>query len=182
MTLEEQIEAAIAEGSVSAVKELIEQASAPLSSQLEEVSAERDRYRGQLHSEKVGRAFSESAFLADKISAPADIMAAMFGKHFAVAENGEVIAVDADGNPTPSRVNFGKPAGLDEAIEAIVEAYPNKEALLRSATAPASVPRHTPSAHQTPNGNKTLTRGQFDALGARDRMARMKEGYRIVDA
>tara|TARA_R110002020_G_scaffold36894_36_gene111033 strand:- start:2543 stop:3079 length:537 start_codon:yes stop_codon:yes gene_type:complete len=178
MTLEEQIEAAITEGSVSAVKELIEQASAPLLSQLEEVSVERDRYRGQLHSEKIARAFSESAFLADKVSAPADIMAAMFGKHFAVAENGEVIAVDSDGNPTPSRVNIGKPAGLDEAIEAIVNAYPDKDALLKG----ASVHRHTPSEHQAHNGAKTLTRGQFDALGARDRMARMKGGYRIVDA
>lgn len=181
-SLDEQIQAAIAEGSVSAVKELIEQARAPLASQLEELSTERDRYRNQLHSEKVGRAFSQSSFLAQKVSAPTDMMAAMFGKHFSVADDGSVVPIDADGNPTPSRVNFGGTASFEEAIEAIVNAYPNKDALLKKEASPTP-PRRPDTA--TPHGHtgaKTLTRAQFEALGAHDQMARMKEGYRLVDA
>lgn len=65
------------------------------------------------------------------------IAEAFFGKHFKVEENektGELItrAYHSNGDIVYSKVNPGEPAEFDEAMEAIFDAYPGKEAWMPS--------------------------------------------------
>ena len=84
----------------------------------------------QAETDKV-REFARSKFIAEKIAVPADMVQAVFAKHFSVSEDGKLQAKDALGNPIYSRVNVGSLADFDEALETLVSSYPNKDSILK---------------------------------------------------
>jgi len=97
---------------------------------LADAKAQADSLQSQLYGQMVGGAFSRSKFVAEKLAIPADMVEARFGKHFAV-KDGKVIATDANGNTIYSPANPGEPADFDEALTHLVNAYPQKEHILK---------------------------------------------------
>lgn len=135
------------------------------------IVSERDRLAAQLSSEMIGGAFARSKFVAEKLAIPADLVEARFGAAFKI-EGGKVAAYDASGNRLYSRANPGDPAGFDEALELLVDAYPHKESILRGAGASGGGSSGTGSAG--PQGK--ITRDQFNALSPAEKMAAAKAG------
>lgn len=135
------------------------------------IVTERDRLMAQLSSEMIGGAFARSKFVAEKLAIPADLVEARFGSAFKV-EAGKVAAYDASGNRLYSRSNPGDPASFEEALELLVDAYPNKEAILRGSG--ASGGGSTGSGSAAPQGK--ITREQFNSLSPADQMAAARAG------
>lgn len=76
-------------------------------------------------------AFKDSDFIRDNIAVPADMFRAAFGKHFKV-ENEQIVAFGNDGNRVLSKKRIGEPADFAEAIEILVDSYPNRDAILKA--------------------------------------------------
>jgi hypothetical protein len=76
--------------------------------------------------------FASSSFVRDKIAdtIPPEMLLATFGGQFKVQEN-SVVGYDTKGKPIYSRLNPGEVAEFDEALEFIINEYPNKEKILR---------------------------------------------------
>src|SRR5690606_25885979 len=115
-------------GEVEKVKSEISKA---YQSQLDEAGAKLKAYEEQLYAEKIGGAFSRSKIIADKLAIPADVVQARFGQAFKV-EEGQVVYYDQNNQKIYSRENPGALAGFDEALEILIDAYPNKEHILKS--------------------------------------------------
>lgn len=98
--------------------------------EVQTVKDENAKLTRHLHNEIIGGAFSRSKFIAEKVAIPADLLQSKFGGHFKV-ENGKAVAYDNDGNQIYSRVQGGNLADFEEALEIIVNAYPNKEQILK---------------------------------------------------
>lgn len=94
------------------------------------VLKERDGLVQQLYSEKIGGSFARSKFIGDKVAIPADLLQARFGQNFEVKE-GKIIAKDMAGNPIFSRAKPGEVADFEEAIELLVDQYPQKDMILK---------------------------------------------------
>lgn len=98
--------------------------------ELGKLKGENDTLRTTYNSEKIAGAFASSKFVTEKVAIPADMLQARFDKSFKV-EDGKIIGYDASGNKLFSRSKPGDPADFDEAIELLVDAYPNKEHILK---------------------------------------------------
>lgn len=96
--------------------------------------------RGQLDSTIIGGAFQSSQFIKDKLAIPADFAEAKFRNHF-VIEDGKLAAYFDDKRQERiySRQRAGDPnVGFDEALEQLVERYPQKDSILRGTNASGS--------------------------------------------
>lgn len=96
-----------------------------------EANAKAEKLQGQLHAELIGGSFARSKFVAEKLAIPVDVAQAFFGKHFSIDENGKMLAKDSNGNEIFSRVQAGERAGFEEALETLVNAYPNRDQILK---------------------------------------------------
>lgn len=103
--------------------------------QLAKVNAERDAIQQQFHTAMISGEFARSSFIKDKTILPPEIAQSYFAKHFAVNEQGQVVAKDTHGNPILSRTNVGEIASFDEAIELLVGTYPHKDTILKGSSA-----------------------------------------------
>ncbi len=142
---------------------------------LAEAAAETDKVRGQFHQSLLGGEFARSKFIADKIAVPADMVQAVFAKHFSVSEDGKLQAKDALGNPIYSRVNVGSLADFDEALETLVASYPNKDSILKGNQSNGG----GANANGAPTGN-SMNRAQFEALSPVEQMKAVQAGTQIV--
>lgn len=123
-----------------------------------------------LYSEKIGGAFARSKFIAEKVAIPADMVQAAFGSRFKI-EDGHVVAYGADGNKVYSRTSPGNPAPFEEALELLIDQYPNKAAILKGTGASGSGAQGSKGAG---GGGKSMTRAQFDALDPAAKAAAVK--------
>lgn len=111
--------------------EAIEQKYAP-------IVTERDTLKSQLHKVSVSGAFASSAFVSDKLAIPADLVESRFGSHFAVQEDGSVLATFGNGDKIYSKENPGELASFDEALAILVDQYPAKEHIMKASLASGS--------------------------------------------
>ena len=154
--------------------------SASYQKQLDTFKAENGTLKQTLNNEIIGGAFARSQIIADKLAVPADMIQATFGKHFKLDDNGKIIATDANGQTIYSKASPGQPAGFDEALEAIVDAYPLKDKILAASNQQGGGSQHG-RPNQQGGGAKTLTRSQFDSMSQSERAAKAKEGYKVTD-
>lgn len=141
------------------------------------VVEERDRLQADLVGEKIGGAFARSKFIGEKLAVPADIAQARFGQHFKI-EDGKVVAYDASGNKLYSRSKPGEPADFEEGLEMLVDAYPYKDHILKGTGSSGS---GATGSNGGRGGDKTIGRGEFEKLPPQDQMAKMKDGFTVVD-
>jgi hypothetical protein len=140
------------------------------------VVEENGKLKGELHQEKIGGSFARSKFIADKIAIPADLVQSRFGQNFEL-KDGKIVAKDAAGNPIYSRARPGETADFDEALEIIVDAYPQKEHILKASGASGS----GAPAKAGASGGKTIKRADFDKLGPVEKANTVKEKITITD-
>lgn len=112
----------------------VEKVKAEMAKGYEEKLAEANRHteklQNQLYQEVIGGAFARSKIISEKTILPTDVAQAYFGKHFSY-EEGKVVAKDNAGNPIFSRAKPGELADFDEAMETLINAYPNRDGILR---------------------------------------------------
>ena len=99
-----------------------------------------------LYDEKVGSQFANSKYVTEKLMLPPDMVRRFFGEHFKI-EEGRVVGY-LNGTRLTSRERLGEPAGFEEALEAMVAAYPHKDRIMKAPPAGGSgaAPSQTPSA------------------------------------
>jgi hypothetical protein len=129
----------------------------------------------ELRTEKIGGAFTRSKFIGEKIAIPADLVQARFGDRFEL-KDGKITAKDAAGNPIYSKGRPGELADFEEAIETLVEGYPQKDHILKGKNMKGGG-----AAPSLPAGSKTIRRSDFDALSAAEKPSKIKEGFVVVD-
>lgn len=143
---------------------------------LTEATQRADRLERQYYEEKIGGAFGSSEFIKEKLAIPADFVRARFGQNFKM-EEGKIVAYDNQGNRIFSRSKAGEPAGFDEALELLVEAYPQKDHILKAVNSSGSDSHRT----QADVGQKTMRRIDFDALDGIARSQAVANGFTVVD-
>lgn len=143
---------------------------------LDEANNRATTLEGQLYESMIGGNFSGSKFITDKIAIPSDMLQARFGQSFKV-EDGKVVAYDGTGNKIYSRAKPGELASFDEAIEFLVEQYPQKDHILKASGNQGGGSRQ--SQHQA--GQKTMKRDAFDSLDMAGKQTALKDGITIVD-
>jgi hypothetical protein len=132
--------------------------------------------QASLTSETLAAAFARSKAIAEKFAIPADLVQARFGSQFRV-EDGRVVAFDAAGGRLFSRSRPGELASFDEALELIVESYPDKARILRGTVAAGGG-----ASSGGAGAARTMTTAAFHALDPRTRAARMAEpGFVLID-
>jgi len=129
-----------------------------------------------LHKQTIGSKFAQSKFAAEKLTpAGVDLIRTIYGDRLKV--DGETIyGVDPAGQKLYSRTRHGEPADFDEVIEALVETYPHKDHILKGTVgAGGGAPQGQGGAH-----GKTMKQAEFDSLPAKERAAKMSDGFTVV--
>src|SRR6266571_4813976 len=131
------------------------------SSELERMKADNEALNGHLNNEIIGGSFARSKVIAEKLAIPADLVQAKFGSAFKVVD-GKLVAVGADGNTMYSRSRPGEVANFDEALEMLVDQYPNRDHILKSSGASGTGAPAGGAGRS--NGGKGVTRADFDKM------------------
>jgi hypothetical protein len=155
------------------VEKVKQEAIKAIRAEFEPVVKERDTLKGELYGEKIGGSFARSKFIADKIAIPSDLVQARFGNNFEI-KDGKIVAKDQAGNAIYSRSKPGEIADFEEALELLVDAYPQKDAILKGTGASGSGAR---GSNGLGGGAKTMPRSQFEKLAPAEQMAKMKDGF-----
>jgi hypothetical protein len=149
--------------------------------QYEPVIKERDALKSQLDNAMIGGNFSRSKFIGEKLTLPSDIVQARFGSAFKF-ENGKVIGYHGDGQKIYSRAKPGDVADFEEALEILVDGYPQRDIIMKAKGQGGS---GTPAnAGGAGNNKKTITRTEFAQLQLTDPVgaaSKMREGVAVVD-
>jgi hypothetical protein len=132
----------------------------------------------QLNSHIVGGSFAGSKFIGEKLAIPADIAQKVFGDRFKV-EAGKLVPMDQAGNPIFSATRHGEHADFEEAISVMVNAYPNKDKILKGSGATGGGASGSNGVNA--GGNKTLTRSAFSALAPTAQMEHVRAGGVVTD-
>ena len=118
---------------------------------------ERDQ---NIHGLLISNAFKGSQYIKDKTVLPPDVAESFFGKNFKVEDG---VAVGYNGaDPIYSNQNPGKLAGVDEALEIMVNGYSGKDNILKGSGASGSGAQ---GSNGNGNQNQTLTSTQKIAAG-----------------
>jgi hypothetical protein len=148
-------------------------------SELEKMKAANEALSNHLNNEIIGGSFSRSKVIQEKLAIPADLVQAKFGNAFKVVD-GKLVAVGADGNTMYSRARPGEMADFDEALEMLVDQYPNRDRILKSSGASGSGASGG-SGNGGNGGKNSITRAQFDQMQPRAQMEHIKAGNGITD-
>jgi hypothetical protein len=160
------------------VEKVKQEAIKAVRAEFEPILKERDTLKGELYGEKIGGSFARSKFIADKIAIPSDLVQARFGNNFEV-KDGKIVAKDQAGNAIYSRSKPGEIADFEEALEMLVDAYPQKDAILKGTGSTGTGARGSTGVG---TGSKVMPRSQFEKLAPADQMAKMKEGFTLTEA
>lgn len=140
------------------------------------IQEENQALKGQLQGALISGGIASSSFVKDKMTIPADMVEAVFGKHFSI-QDGKPIAKDASGNPIFSTQKPGEYASIDEALPALVNAYPNKDSILKGANH-----RGSGADHDMGGAGTTMTRAEFNKLPDAQKMDIATKGeVKLVD-
>ena len=113
---------------------------------------------GRYDQEVVGNAFANSKFIRDRTAVPLKMIQATFGVQFK-NENGVIVGRHAGGELIVG--TDGNPAKFDDAFERIVEAFPDKDMILKGNNQQGSGARAATGAS---SGAKTMAMSAFKAL------------------
>lgn len=144
--------------------------------EMTKLKGEHETLLSQYHGEKIAGAFKGSTFVTDKTLLPAHTAQKTFGDQFKV-EDGKLVAYDNQGNKVFSRARPGEIADFEEAIELIVETYPDRDRILKGNANGGGGTRGGGAG-----GAKTITRAEFAKLDPAAQMAAVtKNGMTVVD-
>lgn len=127
-------------------------------------------------SERIGRLFDRSKYVADHLTIPAEMAHAYFGAAFKL-ENGQPVAYH-DGVKVYSRSRVGEPASLDEALEYLVSRYPHRDRIAKPAGRAAAPASPSPAGAR---GQHSMPRTAFMQMTPAKQMEFMKAGGTVTD-
>lgn len=112
---------------------------ADLRAQLEQVQNEANSLKRGLIEKTVGTSFGESNFLREKVLMTPAKARVIYGSHFEVNEDGQVVGYDKPAGAKDRTIlvdGSGNPLSFELAIERVLRADPEADALLRSEAKP----------------------------------------------
>lgn len=122
----------IKEAARRSAEEAVAEANKRNAQALAEREAENKTLTSRLHGHMLKSAFGSSKFVQDSLIIPVDIAMSAFGGYFKV-EGDEIVGYEADGQTKIySRKDHGTPAKFEEALEIVVDRYPNKDRVLKA--------------------------------------------------
>lgn len=136
-----------------------------------------EKLEAQLRQERIGGSFARSKLIAEKLAIPADMVEARFGSAFRLEDN-KVIAYGADGNKIFSRTRPGETADFDEALELLIEQYPNRDYILKPSGANGG---GAPGGGGARSGDKSINRAAFDGMSPAEQANHVRSGGTITD-
>lgn len=143
--------------------------------EIQTLKSEKEKLTGTLHSELLGGSFTRSKFISEKVAIPSDLVQARFGSNFKI-EDGKVVAYDAAGNKVFSRARPGEIADFDEALETLVNAYPNRDQILKGTVGSGTGAK--PNAGS--GGGRSMPRAEFEKLDPASQMKTVQDQVQIV--
>jgi hypothetical protein len=142
----------------------VEEVRNQISQQFQKEIDERDKKVTQLQSTLdntlISNLFKGSEFIRDRVAVPLDMFESTFKGNFKV-ENGAVVAYGRDGNPIMSKKKIGEIADPNEALELIVENYPQRDLILKANDGGGT--GNNGGGGNRP-GNRTIRRSDFEKL------------------
>jgi len=145
-------------------------------SKIDELTGQLGERDKNIHGLLVSNAFKGSKFISEKTVLPPDVAESFFGKNFKV-ENG--VAVGYDGSdPIYSHQNPGQIAGVDEALEIMVNSYAGKDSILKGSGATGTGAQGSVNGQ---SGGKTMNRQQFDGISPQEQAGFVKSGGAVTD-
>lgn len=160
------------EAKVDEVKKQIQSQYEEKLSEKEKELAERDQH---IHKLVISNSFANSKTINEQTVLPPDVAEAYFGRYFKV-ENGQAIAYDSAGNVIYSKERPGEPANFDEALQTIINQYPQKDRILKAAPGGSGAVPGDKAAK-----GRTISRSQFEQLAPQERMSFVKSGGQISE-
>ena len=102
--------------------------------ELEELQSTLNRKNDTIYGLMVRSKFATSPTILDKTNLPPDMAADYFGKNFKVEGEGDHVKVIGyiDNEKVFSRERPGNPADFEEALQAVIDAYPMKDRIMRA--------------------------------------------------
>ena len=136
------------------------------------------KHEKSLVDEMIGGAFQRSAYIKDKVAIPADLLQSKFGPQFQVVD-GKMIATDGAGNRIYSRKRPGEDVvDFDEAIEIVIDSYPQKASILKGANANGGGTQNNGGGGS--GGQKTIKRADWQRLPIEQQGPALKDAV-LVD-
>ncbi len=124
-----------------------------------ELTEQNTKLTQDLNNHIIGGSFASSKFISEKLAIPADIAQKVFGDRFKV-DGGKLVPLDQAGNPIFSATNHGNHADFEEALQVMVNQYPNKDMILKGSGASGGGASGGGSAG---GAGKTMSRTAFDS-------------------
>ena len=102
--------------------------------ELEELQGTLNKKNDTIYGLMVRSKFATSPTILDKTNLPPDMAADYFGKNFKVEGDGDNVKVIGylDSEKIFSRERPGNPADFEEALQAVIDAYPMKDRIMRA--------------------------------------------------
>lgn len=153
----------------------IKAATSPLEKKVAELEADRARIIDQYHASTIRSQFGSSKFVTEELVSAA-MAQELFAKHFSVDEKGQLVGKDSTGNVI---CDENGPAEFDTALREIVKNSPHKAYVLKGS--PANGSGTNPGGGNSPTGQKTIRRSEFEKLDPATKVARMRDRYVVID-
>lgn len=125
---------------------------------IQELETKLQDVNGRYDQEVVGNAFANSKFIRERTAVPLKMIEATFRNQFK-NENGVIVGRHASGELIVG--TDGNPAKFDEAFERVVEAFPDKDMILKGNNQNGSGAR---AANGAGPGAKTMSMSAYKAL------------------
>lgn len=167
----------IKDAAAKSARESVEAATRAAADKERALTEQNAKLTSDLNNHIIGGSFAGSAFIKEKMAIPADIAQKVFADRFKV-ENGKLVPMDANGNPLYSVVRHGEHADFEEALQVMVNQYPNKDMILKGSGASGGGAQ---GGKAGAGGSKEISRAQFNAMDHASRSAAMREGATISD-
>ena len=166
----EKIKAGVSEAYKSKIKDIDESYTRKVGA-LEEAIYNKDSAIRDL---LIRGAFDRSEFIKEQTVLPSDLAYSYFGKHFKIEEdNGrlKVFALDSKGDKIFSLSKPGDPATPEEAIEVLINEYPQKDNILRTTSGGAGSTGNT-----TTGASDRAKREALKLMNPTERLSALRRG------
>jgi len=151
----------------------------PFQEKLTAAEQERDSLKTSLSKEMIGNEFSRSKWVSENLTpAGTDLVRQLYADRMHV-EDGKTVFMDRNGQKMFSEGRPGEMASFDEAIQSFVSEYAHKDHILKGRQQSGSGAQPGAGGAQ---GDKTIARQVFNDMPQHERAAKMKDGFKVVDA
>jgi hypothetical protein len=167
----------IKDAAAASAKQAVADATRAAEAREKALAEQNTKLTADLNNHIIGGSFASSKFIAEKMIIPPDIAQKVFGDRFKV-DGGKLVPLNPDGTPIFSATDHGNHASFEEALQVMINQYPNKDMLLKGSGASGS---GAGQSTQNTGGKASVTRAQWDVMPQGERMTHSKAGGIVAD-